>query len=88
LVFITAVPVANFLKVANDAGIEVFGEFDAGDDFELPADLLSGGHEFIAPTFYATLPTIEGLERLLAHVAKLSEGRSSSAWSSSLVEAV
>lgn len=65
LVFITAVPVANFLRVATEAGIEVFGEFDVGDDFDLPTNLISDGSDFVAPTFYATMPTIEGLQRLL-----------------------
>lgn len=76
LVFVTAVPVANFLKVATDAGIEVFGEFDASDDFEIPAGLLSDDHDAVAPTFYATMPTIEGLRRLLRMWRKYKKGES------------
>lgn len=64
LVFVTAVPIANFIRVAQDIGLEVFSEIDV-DDYELPGDLIDEGVDLARPTLYATMPSEDVLNRLL-----------------------
>ena len=64
LVFVTAVPISNFVRAARLVGLEVLAELDL-DDYALDEDLLVEHREMASPTFYATMPTRESFERLL-----------------------
>lgn len=65
LVFVTAVPITDFIRVAQGIGLEVFSGFDLDNEYELPGDLLDQNADQATPTLYATMPTIEVLERLM-----------------------
>ena len=65
LVFVTAVPVSNFVRAARLVGLEVLAELDLDDDYALDEDLLALHREMASPTLYATMPTRESFERLL-----------------------
>lgn len=64
LVFVSAVPIQNFVRAATGMGLEVFAEVEL--------DSLDGADDFLAeiiselrPTLYATMPTMNVLEDLL-----------------------
>ena len=65
LVFVTAVPISNFVRAARLVGLEVLAELGLDDDYALDEELLAEHHEMAAPTLYATMPTRESFERLL-----------------------
>ena len=65
LVFVTAVPISNFVRAARLVGLEVLAELDLDDDYALDEELLALHHEMASPTLYATMPTRESFERLL-----------------------
>lgn len=67
LVFVTAGSVANFAKVAREAGLEVFSE----EELEAIEDYPEGFHPAgdsttLARTLYATIPTLGSFERMLS----------------------
>lgn len=64
MVFVSAVPIANLIRVARDAGIEVLTEVDLEDDYALPGGMPIDGIEFANPTLYATMPTEGSLQTL------------------------
>ncbi|MBO6514878.1 MAG: hypothetical protein JJ974_13025, partial [Phycisphaerales bacterium] len=64
MVFVSAVPIANLIRVARDAGIEVLAEVDLEDDYALPDGMPIDGIEFANPTLYATMPTEGSLQTL------------------------
>lgn len=64
MVFVSAVPIGNLVRVARDAGIEVLAEVDLDDDYVLPDGIPVDGIEFANPTLYATMPS-EGSLRTL-----------------------
>ncbi len=65
LVFVTAVPISNFIRAAQSAGLEVLGEFELGENYELPDGFIVENINMVRSMFYATLPTQEALEQLL-----------------------
>ena len=65
LVFVTAVPISNFVRVARLVGLEVLAELDLDEDYALDEDLIVEHREMASPTLYATMPTRESFERLL-----------------------
>jgi hypothetical protein len=65
LVFITAVPIQNFNRVAKAIGLEVFSESE-DDELLLPDDLIEEGVGVARPTLYATMPSIQVFKRLLS----------------------
>ncbi len=65
LVFVTAVPIANFVGAAGRVGLEVLAEVDLGAEYELDGELVLEHSEAVSPTLYATMPTRESLKRLL-----------------------
>ena len=65
LVFVTAVPISNFVRAARLVGLEVLAELDLDDDYALDEALLAPHREMASPTLYATMPTRESFERLL-----------------------
>ena len=65
LVFETAVPITNFKKAADRIQLEVLIEASLDDDYELPDQLVDEYVANAAPTLYATMPSTQGLERLL-----------------------
>ena len=65
LVFVTAVPIADFVRAANLVGLEVIAEVDLDEDYPLDDELLFEHRDMASPTLYATMPTRESFERLL-----------------------
>jgi len=65
LVFVTVVPISDFVRVARLVGLEVIGEFELDNEYELPDGLIVENPNAVRPTLYATLPTLETLEILL-----------------------
>lgn len=65
LVFVTAVPIGDFVRAARLTGLEVLGEIELEDDYELPDGLIAEHTDATTPTLYTTMPTQEALERLL-----------------------
>ena len=65
LVFVTAVPISNFVRAARLVGLEVLAELDPDDDYALDEELLAPHREMASPTLYATMPTRESFERSL-----------------------
>ncbi|MEM8976098.1 MAG: S8 family serine peptidase [Pseudomonadota bacterium] len=63
LVFVTAVPIQNFIRAAEAIGLEVFSEFDL-DDYDLDDDLLDRDPDLANPTLYATMPSEDVLNRI------------------------
>lgn len=63
LVFVTAVPIAQFIRAAETIGLEVFSEVEL-DDYELDENLLDRGSELANPTLYATMPSEDVLNRI------------------------
>jgi hypothetical protein len=67
LVFVTAGSVANFAKVAREAGLEVFSEEELEaiegypEGFQPAGDLTT-----LARTLYATIPTVESFQQMLS----------------------
>lgn len=64
LVFVTAVPIARFIRAAESIGLEVFSEVDL-DDYELDENLLDRKPELANPTLYATMPSEDVLNRII-----------------------
>lgn len=64
LVFVAAVPISDFVRVASNAGIEILSEVDLDADYKLPDDIPIDGREHANPTLYATMPTEEALRTL------------------------
>ena len=56
LVFVTAVPISNFVHAARLVGLEVLAELDLDDDYALDEELLVEHREMASPTLYATMP--------------------------------
>ena len=65
LVFVTAVPIADFVRTAGLVGLEVLAEFDLDKDYELDEGLIVEHREMASPTLYATMPTLESFQHLL-----------------------
>ena len=65
LVFVTAVPISNFVRAARLVGLEVLAELDPDEDYGLDEALLAPHREMASPTLYATMPARESFERLL-----------------------
>lgn len=65
LVFVTAVPIPQFIRVAEEIGLEVFSELDLDDDYELEEDIIDRSPELANPTLYATMPSEDVLKRVL-----------------------
>ena len=65
LVFVTAVPIANFVRAARLVGLEVLAEIDLDEDYALDQELIVQHRDMVSPTLYATMPTREAFERLL-----------------------
>ena len=65
LVFVTAVPISNFVRAARRVGLEVLAELDLDEDYALDEELLVERREMASPMLYATMPTRESFERLL-----------------------
>ncbi|WP_263723497.1 S8 family serine peptidase [Albidovulum sediminicola] len=64
MVFVSAVPIADLIRVAREAGIEVLAEVDLDEDYDIPADMKVDGSQFANPTLYATMPTEGSLQTL------------------------
>ena len=65
LVFVTAVPIPQFIKVAEEINLEVFSEIELGDDYELEEGIVDSNPELAKPTLYATMPSEDVLNRIL-----------------------
>ena len=65
LVFVTAVPISDFVRAARLVGLEVLAELSLDDDYALDEELLVENREMASPTLYATMPTRASFERLL-----------------------
>lgn len=65
LVFVTAVPINNFASAARRVNLEVLSEFELGEEYVLPDDLISQGQDQVNPTLYATMPTLDAFRGLL-----------------------
>ena len=63
LVFVTATPITNFLRAAEQVGLEVLSESDYDGDFE--QDYFNDFTGPTSPTLYATMPTQETFDQLL-----------------------
>ncbi|MDF1600954.1 S8 family serine peptidase [Mesorhizobium sp. YIM 152430] len=67
LVFVTAGSVANFAKVAREAGLEVFSEEELETLEDYPEGFQPAGDAAsLARTLYATIPTIESFQQMLS----------------------
>jgi hypothetical protein len=64
LVFVSAVPISNFARVARDAGLEIIAEVDLDDDYLLPDGLPIDDIDSANPTLYATMPTESSLRTM------------------------
>jgi hypothetical protein len=66
LVFVTAGRVANFAKVAREAGLEVFceEELEAVEDY--PEGFQPAKAEALSRTLYATIPTLASFQKMLS----------------------
>jgi len=76
LVFVTAVPISNFVQAAKRANLEVLSEFELGDGYELPEGLISQNQDKVNPTLYASMPTLETLRLLLRLWRRYEKGKS------------
>ena len=65
LVFVTAVPITNFVRAARLVGLEVLAELDLDEDYALDEELIVEHRNMVSPTLYATMPTRESFETLL-----------------------
>ncbi len=65
LVFVTAVPIANFVRAAQLVGLEVLAEIDLDEDYALDEELIVEHRDMVSPMLYATMPTQESFEQLL-----------------------
>ena len=65
LVFVTAVPIANFVRAARLVGLEVLAELDLDDDYALDEELIVEHRDMVSPTLYATMPARDSFETLL-----------------------
>lgn len=65
LVFVTAVPIPQFIRVAEEIGLEVFSELELEDDYELEDGVVDRSPELANPTLYATMPSEDVLNRIL-----------------------
>ena len=65
LVFVTAVPISQFIRVAEEIGLEVFSEIELDDDYELEEGVIDRKPELANPTLYATMPSEDVLNRIL-----------------------
>lgn len=67
LVFVTAGEVQGFAKAAEDVGLELISEFDLEVTEDFPDGFEpAGGAASLSPELYATMPTVEAFNRLLA----------------------
>ena len=57
LVFVTAVPISNFVRAARRVGLEVLAELDLDEDYALDEEMLVERREMASSTLYATMPT-------------------------------
>ena len=64
LVFVTALPISNFIRAARLVGLEVLAELEL-DDYPLDEELIVEHRDMASPTLYATMPTVESFERML-----------------------
>lgn len=64
MVFVSAVPIANLVRVTREAGIEVLAEVDLDNDYAIPDGIPVDGIQFANPTLYATMPTENSLRTL------------------------
>lgn len=74
IVFETAGPIQNFFKVAQNAGMEVFGEHSIDELDDMPDGFTPPAGGDFNRVLYATLPTMSSLERLLAQWRKHQSG--------------
>ena len=74
LVFVTKIPINNFIRAAKRVGLEILSEFELGKDYELPDDLISQGEGQVNPTLYATMPTLDTFRELLRLWRKYQKG--------------
>ena len=65
LVFVAAVPIANFVRAARLVGLEVLAELDLDEDYALDEELIVEHRDMVSQTLYATMPTRESFETLL-----------------------
>ena len=65
LVFVTAVPIADFARAARLVGLELLSELELESDYDLPDDLITEHLGTVSPTLYATMPTQGAFNRLL-----------------------
>lgn len=65
IVFVTAVPIGNFVRAARLVDLEVLSEIGLGTDYPLPDDLIVADSGAVNPTLYATMPTLETFRTLL-----------------------
>lgn len=67
LVFVTAGSVADFAKVAREAGLEVFSEEELESIEDYPEGFQPAGKSTtLARTLYATIPTVESFQQILS----------------------
>jgi subtilase family protein len=67
LVFITAGEIQGFAKAAEDVGLELITELDLETTEDFPDGFEpAGGGASLSPELYATMPTVESFDRLLA----------------------
>ena len=65
LVFVTAAPISDFVRVARGAGLEVLTERELDRNYSFPEGLEPDDDKGVQPTLYATMPTIETFKQLL-----------------------
>ena len=67
LVFVSAGRIGNFSRAAREVGLEIFSEDDLDDLEEFPEGFVPPvGQEKVSRTLYASMPTIESLEKILS----------------------
>ncbi len=65
LVFVTAVPIADFARATRLVGLEVLSEIELEEDYALPDDLIAEHPGSVSPTLYTTMPTQDAFNQLL-----------------------
>jgi len=67
LVFETAAPIQNLARVAGEVGLDILAEVDTDPRADLPDGFAPPeGKDVIAPTLFATLPTLAALQAILS----------------------
>jgi len=74
LVFVTAIPIANFARAARLISLEVLSEIELEEDYNLPEDLIVEHQSAAPPTLYATMPTQDAFNQLLSLWRKYQNG--------------